>query len=189
MERQHQPPPRHRGWTPRAGRGARLGAGEGADAIWLAERGWTVTAVDVSPTALSRHRQRAEQLGTDLPGRITWIHADLTIWEPPISAFDLVTAQFLHLPADEREQLFERAANAVASGSTLLIVGHHPSDVHAGVGRPDWPELYFTAENLVATLGAGWTVAASDTRARTLTGSDGTPATVHDTVLVARRTA
>ncbi len=63
-----------------------LGAGEGADAIWLAERGWTVTAVDVSPTALSRGRQRAEHLGNHLPGRITWIHADLTIWEPPISA-------------------------------------------------------------------------------------------------------
>ncbi len=68
------------------GRALDLGAGEGADAIWLAERGWTVTAVDVSPTALSRGRQRAEHLGNHLPGRITWIHADLTIWEPPISA-------------------------------------------------------------------------------------------------------
>ncbi|CAN5764443.1 MAG: FAD-dependent oxidoreductase [Ilumatobacteraceae bacterium] len=169
------------------GRALDVGAGEGADAIWLAERGWTVTAVDISSVALSRGRQEAERLGAGTAERIEWIHADVTGWEPPTAAFDLVTTHYLHgLPGD-RDRLYARCAAAVAPGGTLLVVGHHPSDLHAGVGRPQWPELLFTADDIAALLGSQWTVIAADARARTVTGLDDAPATVHDAVLVARR--
>src|ERR687885_1951411 len=42
------------------GRALDVGCGEGADAIWLAQRGWTVTAVDISDVALGRAREAAE---------------------------------------------------------------------------------------------------------------------------------
>ena len=166
-----------------------IGTGEGADAIWLAERGWEVTAADISTVALARGRERAEQLAPDVGARITWVHADLTAWEPPAAAFDLVSAQFMQLPPDQRAPLFERCAAAVAHGGTLLIVGHHPRDMHAGVSRPHWPEMYFTAEEIAATLGSRWIIVAAGTRAREVSGADGTPTTVHDSVLVARHTS
>src|SRR5258705_2397341 len=43
------------GLTP--GRALDVGCGEGADAIWLARRGWTVTAIDISHVAVSPARE------------------------------------------------------------------------------------------------------------------------------------
>jgi SAM-dependent methyltransferase len=162
-----------------------VGAGEGADAIWLAEQGWDVTAVDISTIALARGRRRAEEVGA--AERITWLHADLTTWQPPTRAFDLVSVHFLQLPPDERHAVYSGIAGAVAPGGTLLIVGHHPTDMDAGVGRPHWPEMYFTAEELAAGLGQGWSIISADARSRQIAGPDGDAATIRDAVLVARR--
>ena len=82
--------------------------------------------------------------------RITWQQADLTTWTPPTGAFDLVTSHYLHLPPEARQTAYAAIADAVAPGGTLLLAGHHPSDMEAGVGRPRWPELYATAEELAA---------------------------------------
>src|SRR5689334_23917491 len=61
------------------GRALDLGCGEGADAIWLAQRGWQVTGVDISPTAIARAQRAAE--GAAIPsGRIRWHAHDLATW-------------------------------------------------------------------------------------------------------------
>ena len=67
-----------------------VGTGEGADAIWLAERGWQVTAVDISSVALGRGATQAHRLGAAIADRIEWLQADLTEWTPPVAGFDLV---------------------------------------------------------------------------------------------------
>ena len=54
-----------------------VGCGEGADAIWLAERGWQVTAVDFARTALERGRAQAESRGPEVAGRIRWVQLDV----------------------------------------------------------------------------------------------------------------
>jgi SAM-dependent methyltransferase len=106
-----------------------VGCGEGADAIWLATRGWQVTAVDVSTVALARAARQATAVGADVAERINWQQADILSWQPTPRQFDLVTAHFIHVPAVEREPLHRRFAEAVRPGGTLLIVGHHPSDL------------------------------------------------------------
>ncbi len=83
--------------------------------------------------------------------------------------------------------MYAALADAVAPGGTLMIVGHHPSDLDAGIDRPRWPELFFTADELTAALGGDWTVVAADARRRQVNGSDGAPVTICDAVLVARR--
>ncbi|MGH9270917.1 MAG: class I SAM-dependent methyltransferase, partial [Ilumatobacteraceae bacterium] len=118
---------------------------------------------------------------------ITWEHLDVTAAELPPGPFDLVTAQFLHFSPDQREAVYAALATAVAPGGTLMIVGHHPSDMDAGVGRPRWPEMFFTADELAAPLGDEWTIVAADARRRHVDGPDDTPVTVCDAVLVARR--
>ncbi|OBF26527.1 SAM-dependent methyltransferase [Mycobacterium sp. ACS1612] len=105
-----------------------LGCGEGADAWWLAERGWTVVAVDISDTALQRAAAGAEERGVS--DRIRFEQHDLSE-SFPNGEFDLVSAQFLHsmIPFD-RPKVLRRAASAVRSGGALLIVDH--------AGPPPW---------------------------------------------------
>ncbi len=166
-----------------------VGAGEGADAVWLARHGWRVTAVDISSVALSL-AAAAVQDDPGISARITWKHQDLTASPPPAGTFDLVSAQYLHLPAPQRDGVYSRLAASVAPGGTLLIVGHHPSDLETSVRRPSAPGLLFTAEQLAAELDpAEWEIVACTSRPRTTSDSDGVPVTVQDAVLRARRKA
>ena len=170
------------------GRALDAGCGEGADAIWLAEHGWRVTAVDVSAVALGRGAAHAERLGADVAGRITWQQADLLAWSPELGHYDLVTAQFMQIPTKLRSAFFTRLADGVAEGGILLIVGHSPADMTSGVRRPQFPDLYFTAGQVADGLDtAKWSVLVSEARPRQAQDQDGNPATVHDEVLAARR--
>ena len=165
-----------------------VGSGEGADAIWLAEAGWRVTALDISTVALGRAAAHAAEAGPEVAARITWRHADVAAAGVELGRFDLVTAQFVHLPPDQLAALHRRLVDAVAPGGTLLVVGHHPSDIETGVRRPRGPGMLFEAEQVVDTLDpAEWQVAVADSRRRQVTGPDGEPVTVHDTVVRAVR--
>lgn len=165
-----------------------VGCGEGADAIWLAEQGWQVTAVDVSRVALERGAVHALEVGADVAKRITWLHADLTEWVPAAASYDLVSAQFLHLPKDQREVLHRQLAESVAPGGILLIVGHHPSDLQTTIPRPDVPELFFTAFDVAAALDAEqWVTRVDEARARQTLDPEGRTVTIHDAVLMAQR--
>ncbi|MGZ4432200.1 MAG: class I SAM-dependent methyltransferase [Trebonia sp.] len=164
------------------------GAGEGADAIWLAERGWQVTAVDVSGVALGRAAEHAAKAGDEVAARIRWLREDLIEWTPPERAYDLVTSQYMHLPGALRHTFFARLAAAVRDGGTLLIVGHHPSDLDTTLQRPNHPELLFTGDELASDLGGdGWEIVTNVAAERETTDPDGRPVTAHDTVFRARR--
>ncbi|GAB2513182.1 SAM-dependent methyltransferase [Nocardiopsis aegyptia] len=169
------------------GRALDVGSGEGADSVWLAERGWRVTAVDISTVALERAAAHARERGDAVADRITWRQADLTGWAPPEAAFDLVSAQFMHLRPEPMARLVGALAAAVAPGGHLLIVGHHPADVANHVPRPPYPEMFYTAEDLVALLpDTGWSVVVGEARPNSQT-LDGRVYEVHDAVLRVRR--
>jgi SAM-dependent methyltransferase len=167
------------------GRALDAGAGEGGDALWLAERGWRVDAVDLSSVALDRGAAEARRRG--LADRIRWQQADLGDWAPD-AAYDLVTTSFLHLPDGLRRPLYARLAAAVAPGGALLITQHDPSD-RGVVPRPDRPDLFATADELAGDLDpAGWEVLVAEARPRTAAHPEhGGEVTVHDAVLLARR--
>ncbi|ALE92602.1 methyltransferase type 12 [Arthrobacter alpinus] len=165
-----------------------VGCGEGADTVWLAERGWQVTAVDISSVALEKGTLHAAD--RELTGSVIWEHHDLLVWTPPAWSFDLVSAQFMHLPRPDREPLFARLADAVAPGGTLLLVGHSPQDVQAGVHAHFGADRFFTAEQMAAALDpAAWQLLVSQARSRTSLGPDGQTITIHDEVLRAVRLA
>jgi SAM-dependent methyltransferase len=171
-----------------AGTALDAGAGEGADAIWLAEHGWRVTAIDLSSVALQRAAAHAADRGAEVADAIEWRHADLTSWNPGAEAFDLVAVHYLQLPAAMRAEVFGRLAAAVAPGGTLLIVGHHPSDLQTTVPRPPLPELFYTGDDIAALLDArDWEVVTNDAPGRATNDPDGNPVTIHDTVFRATR--
>jgi SAM-dependent methyltransferase len=99
-----------------------LGCGEGADSVWLAERGWTVVAVDISDTALGRAREAASARG--VADRIEFVQRDLSEGLPD-GTFDLISSQFLHskVPLD-RQTILASAAAALRQGGLLVIVDH-----------------------------------------------------------------
>lgn len=159
-----------------------VGAGEGADAVWLAKRGWTVTAADLSTVALGRAREAAEREGVE----ITWLHADLAE-RPAAATYDLVTSFFVHVPRTNQPGLVANLAAAVAPGGTLLLVGHDRLDLESGVPRPNLDEMGWSATEVAGRLGHGWTVEVAQARPRPGRDHEGHEATVHDAVLRARR--
>ncbi|WP_030710963.1 class I SAM-dependent methyltransferase [Streptomyces sp. NRRL F-2580] len=168
------------------GRALDLGCGEGADAVWLARRGWRVTGTDISKVALGRAAEHAAEAGVgDL---VEWQRHDFTESFPE-GEFDLVSACFLHNYGDfPRARVLRTAAAAVAPGGVLLVVGHAggPSwdpDRLAGIGFP-------TPDDVLAQLElaeGAWEVLLAEEHVQALTGPDGRPGTRPDNVVKVRR--
>ena len=130
------------------GTAADVGCGEGADAVWLAQQGWTVTALDFAESAVRTGAEAAESAGVG--DSVAWIAEDLTEWEPGPRSYDLVSVQFFHGDPAVRQSV-HRAAWRATTG-TLIVVGHDPSNVTEGHGGPPDESVLYTAEEVVDSL-------------------------------------
>ncbi len=171
------------------GRALDAGCGVGGDALWLAARGWDVTAADISATALAEGRRTAAVAGPELAARIAWIAADLTRWEPDAPGFDLVTSHYVHVPGSP-ETLFRRLASWVAPGGVLLVVGHDAEHGHGTIksdGPP--PSAQIGVREVITGLDDDeWDVLVAEPREHTMTRPDhGEPVILYDVVVHARR--
>lgn len=135
------------------GRALDIGCGEGADTLWLAQQGWQVTGVDFAVSALEKARIHAESIDPDAAARIEWARHDITAWSPEPQSYDLVSAQFMHLPEPAMSTLLRSLAAAVAPGGTLLIVGHDASDFDANSDhRAHLREKMFSVDDVLAAI-------------------------------------
>ena len=161
-----------------------VGAGEGADAVWLAERGWRVTALDVSAVALARTAAHARESGVD----VTVLHHDLMTGAALPGSYDLVSAQYLHPPTGRFAEIVGLLGAAVRPGGTLLVVGHHPEDALMLLrGGHRHAELLFRPDKVASLLpAADWDVRVADAATRDVQGAEGVVTTT-DTVVVAVR--
>jgi len=159
------------------------GAGHGSESLWLAARGWRVTAVDFSAVALEHARSRAESLGPEVAERIEWIEGDLATWTPPPDHYDLVTCLYVHV-AGSVPELVRRLASGTAVGGTLLLVGHQPVDPATGKPTPAAGQVQISFETAVAALNPHrWEIVTAEDRPRPASG------TGVDAVVCARRLA
>ncbi|MGO2931972.1 class I SAM-dependent methyltransferase [Microbacterium sp.] len=157
------------------------GSGEGAEAAWLADRDWQVIAADISTEALRRAQAPGESRK-----RITWLHADLTTWQPA-EPFDLVTTFYAH-PTIGQLAFYRRLADWVQAGGTLLIVGHSHSqgDSHSAADHP--PGATAGVAEVTALLDAAhWTVHTAEERDRTTGDPRGSQVTLQDVIVRATR--
>ena len=178
MERTRQRP---------AGRGGRADDAGPCDALWLAERGWHVTAVDISQTALDR--AAADASACDLAASVDFQRHDLTESFPD-GVFDLVSAQFLHstVPMD-RARLLRRAADAVAPGGTLLVVDHAAAPPWASKLKHHHHE-FPSADEVVESLnldGSRWDQIRVEAIEREAVGPEGQRSVLTDNVMVLGR--
>lgn len=128
------------------GRALDIGAGEGRNAVWLAARGWEVTALDVSDVALARAAERAAGAGVE----VRCVVADWRRHELAEASLELVVVSFMHPDRHERPSMFERAARALVAGGHLFVTGVHAVD-HGRRGPPDRDRLH-TPERLREAL-------------------------------------
>ena len=153
------------------GRALDAGCGNGGEALWLAGRGWRVTAVDFSATALAYGQSRATILGADSAERVAWVEGDLAVWAPEAGVYDLVTSLYVHVSGSV-EEMVARLARGVAPSGTMLLVGHLPIDPVTGAETPAAGQVQVTVEAAVAVLDAPrWELSIAEERPRAVAGS------------------
>jgi ubiquinone/menaquinone biosynthesis C-methylase UbiE len=162
-----------------------LGCGAGRHAVWLAERGWTVTAVDFSEEALRQAHAHADERGVS----VDWVSADVTRYDAGSESFDLVLVAYVHVPPDEWPTVLDTAARAVAPGGVLVVVGHDRANVGTGAPGPTNPDLLHVPSDIARDLPASLTVERAEQFRRTAHLHDGGEAEAVDALVVARRPA
>jgi 2-polyprenyl-3-methyl-5-hydroxy-6-metoxy-1,4-benzoquinol methylase len=163
------------------GRALDAGCGHGSDTLWLAARGWQVTAVDFAATALAHARSTADAIGPDVAERIDWVEADLAAWTPQPDKYDLVVCLYVHV-AGSVEEMVQRMATGTARGGTLFLVGHRPIDPATGAATAAAGQAQVSVEAALAALDPNrWELVVADDRPRPTAG------TGVDAVIRARR--
>jgi SAM-dependent methyltransferase len=160
-----------------------VGCGEGADAVWLASRGWDVTGLEVSGLALQRAAGHALEAGV----AVRWVHAGLVEAALPPASFALVSAQYPALLRTPDAAAERALLAAVAPGGVLLVVHHAGMDTHAVRDDGFDPADYVWPPMIAELLTDDWAVEAHGRRPRH--APDGGAGAHHadDLVLRARR--
>ncbi len=125
------------------GVGLDVASGEGRNSLWLAARGWKMTAVDFSEVAIERGRAVSDE--------VDFVVADVLQWEPE-ERYDLALIAYLHLPGENMRQAIERVASWLRPGGELFLIGHDESNIDQGHGGPQSPEILTRVEDTVEWL-------------------------------------
>lgn len=156
------------------GRALDLAAGEGRNALWLAERGWQVTAVDFSQVGLDKGRslQAAHPAGQEM--HIDWVCADALTWRPSAPDFTLALLAYLQLPSEQRHAVVRNAFTTLQVGGMFLLVAHDSSNLLEGTGGPQDAGVLYTAEDVLADLdGERFDVLRAERVSRVVPAADG----------------
>ena len=128
------------------GRALDVACGEGRNALWLAESGWQVTALDYSSVAIEKAQARACELNLEIDWRVGDATRDV------VGEYDLILYLYLHLPLEQMERSLALATRALAPDGMLLLVGHDLRNIEEGIGGPQDASILFGPEDLVAML-------------------------------------
>ncbi|HET7356742.1 MAG TPA: methyltransferase domain-containing protein [Nocardioidaceae bacterium] len=172
------------------GRALDLASGEGRNALWLADHGWEVTAVDFSLVGLDKGRslQARHEHGRDL--RVDWVHADVLEYTPSAASYDLVLLAYLQLVPEQCRVAVRTAFSALRIGGTFFLVAHDSTNLTEGTGGPQDPSVLLTAEDVLADLdGERFEVRRAERVTRMVDQPDGPPRPAYDALVRLVRTA
>jgi SAM-dependent methyltransferase len=169
------------GLTP--GKALDLAAGEGRNAVWLAQQGWDVDAVDWSDVALDKGRELARQAGV----AVWFTREDLRSWWPPTDTYDLVVIAYLQVPDIERHGVWRGAAGAVASGGRLVVIGHDWDNLTKGYGGPQQEEVLYSASEAAAVIAESLDVVSAEQVIRQVETDEGKRDAIDNVVVAVRK--
>lgn len=138
----------HIGCDGRHGRVLSLAEGEGRNAVFLAERGCAVTAVDASRVGLSK----AEKLAASRGVSIDIIHSDLAHLEIEPDSWDAIVSIFCHVPSRMRAQLHRKVVAGLRPGGVLVLEAYTPGQLALKTGGPQDVDMTMTLQQLQAEL-------------------------------------
>lgn len=161
-----------------------LAAGEGRNAVWLAQQGWHVDAVDFSQVGLEKARELAERSGTDEIG--FEVH-DLFTWAPPEQSYGLVVITYFQVPALGRRRVWGSAAAAVAPGGRLIVIGHDSDNLDRGYGGPQHPEFLYGTDEVIGAIDGLLDVERADQVTRVVENDEGRHEAIDNIVVAIRR--
>jgi SAM-dependent methyltransferase len=167
------------------GRALDVACGEGRNAIWLARRGWFAVGVDFSAAGIDRARQLAENAAVS--DQTSFVVGDVTKGPLPTGPFDAVVVAYLQLAVPDRSQAIRMAAQQVAGGGVLLVVGHDSTNLADGFGGPQDPAVLCTPNDIVADLGDGFLVSKAERVQRPVDTPDGERVAIDALVVATRR--
>lgn len=159
-----------------------LGAGEGRNAVWLAQRGWQVTAVDFSAAGLAKGRALADHHGVD----VEWVVGDARTWQAP-EPVDLVVLSYLQVPSAEQHRILGAAATWLRPGGMVFVIAHDKTNIEHGYGGPQDPDVCYSPDDTVAALD-GLDIRIAEVAERVKTTDDGDHVAL-DTLVAAVRPA
>ena len=162
--------------TAEPGHGIDLAGGEGRNAIWLASLGWEMTSVDFSEEASARGRAQSD--------RVDFVVADVFEWKPD-QPVDLVLIAYLQLLREDLAEVVRRSIDWLSPGAELFMIGHDRSNIELGHGGPQYPEILWDVDELVAMI-EGLTVVESAVVRRPVDTEEGTVFAL-DTLVRGRR--
>jgi len=137
------------------GRVLSLGEGEGRNAVWLAEQGFDVTAVDASAVGLEKARRLAESRGVEL----RTVQSDVTTWRPDPASYDGLVLIYLHLPPAARAAVHAAAEAALRPGGVLILEAFNPRQLSFSSGGPRQVDMLYDAATIRADFpGVDWEV-------------------------------
>lgn len=169
---------------PPKGRVLCLAEGEGRNAVWLAEQGHRVTAVDTSRVGLDKARELASSRGVEL----RTIVADLDGFALGANAWDGIVSIFAHVPPDVRRRVHDQVRTALVPGGVLLLEAYRPEQLQQGTGGPPDDVRMLNLSRLQPELGTLEWVLARELEREVIEGRYHT-GRAHVVQLVARRGA
>lgn len=122
--------------------------GEGRNAVFLAEQGYQVTAVDASGVGLAKARQLAELRNVT----VRTVVADLTSIDLGHQDYAGCVSVFCHLQTEDRSALYPRVVEALRPGGVLILEAYTPRQLDYGTGGPPTEERLVTLRDLEEVL-------------------------------------
>lgn len=166
------------------GRAIDLAAGEGRNAVWLAERGWEVDALDFSKVALEKGRQLAQARG--VAQTVHFEQADLRHASLPSAAYDLVALIYLQIPQETLVPILKRSVQALIPGGHWVLIAHDSSNLEHGFGGPKHADMLYTADQVLRALDGSLVIEFAGTIEREVKTDDGIRVAI-DCLVHARR--
>lgn len=126
-----------------------LAEGEGRNAVYLAQKGYDVTAVDFSLEGL----RKAERLAKEVRVDIRTVQADLATYELERDTYSGIVSIFAHVAPKVRQQVHGSLAGALQRGGVFLLEAYTPTQVSRKTGGPRDPAWCMTLEGVKAEIG------------------------------------
>jgi hypothetical protein len=131
---------------PAAGDALALGDGDGRNGVYLAERGLSVTSVDLSLVGLAKARLLAESRGVS----VTTVCADLADHRIAQASLDLIISIYCHLPEAVRAVTHERCVEGLRPNGLFILEAFNRQQLGRSSGGPQTTDLLYDIDELLA---------------------------------------